>query len=68
MVIRGAQPVIVDTGCSRVRDSWLAAAFSVVEPEDVRWIFISHDDHDHIGNLERCSSCALTPLWSATGP
>ena len=52
LVIRGREPVIVDTGCTFVRDAWLEQAFSVVDPADVRWIFVSHDDHDHIGNLE----------------
>jgi flavorubredoxin len=52
LVIRGREPVIVDTGCTLVRDAWLEQAFSVVEPADVHWIFVSHDDHDHIGNLE----------------
>jgi flavorubredoxin len=63
LVIRGTEPVIVDTGCSPVRDDWTDRAFSVVEPEDVRWILISHDDHDHIGNLqvalERCPNATL---------
>src|SRR5262249_22955331 len=63
LVIRGEQPVIVDTGASLVRDPWSAQAFAVVEPEDVRWIFLSHDDHDHIGNLdlvlERCPNATL---------
>ena len=44
--------MIVDTGCAMVRDGWTSQVFSVVEPGDVRWIFLSHDDHDHIGNLE----------------
>ncbi len=52
LVIRGAEPVIVDTGVLLARDSWIEQAFSVVEPSDVRWIFLSHDDHDHVGNLE----------------
>ena len=52
LVIRGEQPVIVDTGCSLVRDEWLNKTFSIVDPVDVRWVFISHDDHDHIGNLD----------------
>jgi flavorubredoxin len=51
MVIRGAEPVIVDTGCALVRDRWMNEVFSVVAPDDVRWIYVSHDDHDHIGNL-----------------
>ena len=52
MVIRGAEPVIVDTGASLLHRAWLDHTFSVVEPSDVRWVFISHDDHDHIGNLD----------------
>src|SRR5206468_11221255 len=51
MVIRGAEPVIVDTGAPANRAAWLESVFSLVEPEDVRWIFLSHDDRDHAGNL-----------------
>ncbi len=70
LVIRGAEPVIVDTGSRLVRDSWLATAFSVVDPADVRWIFISHDDHDHIGNLDAvldlCPQATLVGNWAMT--
>jgi len=70
MVIRGAEPMIVDTGCSLLRDEWLATAFSVVDPADVRWVFISHDDHDHIGNLETvldlCPQATLVGNWAMT--
>ena len=52
MVILGAEPVIVDTGTIANRQQWLEDVFSLVEPEDVRWIFLSHDDVDHTGNLE----------------
>jgi flavorubredoxin len=51
LVIRGEEPVIVDTGAPMHREEWLEKAFSVVEPEDVRWIFLSHDDGDHTGAL-----------------
>ena len=51
MVITAAEPVIVDTGNALSRDAWLEAAFSIVDPLDVRWVFLSHDDHDHSGNL-----------------
>ena len=70
MVIRGEQPVLVDTGFSLMREAWLASTFSVVEPDDVRWIFISHDDHDHIGNLlavlDLCPKATLVGNWSMT--
>jgi flavorubredoxin len=51
MLIRGAEPVIVDTGAPIHRELWLEKVFSLVEPEDVRWIFLSHDDGDHTGGL-----------------
>ena len=51
LVIAGAEPVIVDTGASLVREHWTEQAFSIVDPADVRWVVLSHDDHDHIGNL-----------------
>ena len=51
LVVRGAEPIVVDTGCALVHDQWVEQVFSVVAPEDVRWIYVSHDDHDHVGNL-----------------
>src|SRR5262245_49320461 len=67
MVIAGAEPVIVDTGNELSRSEWLNAAFSIVDPADVRWIFLSHDDHDHIGNLpavlELCPQATLVTNW-----
>lgn len=63
MLIRGREPVIVDTGAPLHREAWLEKVFSVVEPEDVRWIFLSHDDGDHTGGLldvlERCPRATL---------
>ncbi len=63
MVIRGAEPVIVDTGAPVHRELWLEKVFSIVEPQDVRWIFLSHDDGDHTGGLldalEMCPQATL---------
>jgi flavorubredoxin len=70
LLIRGTEPVIVDTGVSLLRDSWLDKTFSLVDPTDVRWVFISHDDHDHIGNLETvldlCPNATLVGNFSMT--
>ncbi|MDP8992823.1 MAG: MBL fold metallo-hydrolase [Actinomycetota bacterium] len=67
MVITGAEPVIVDTGNELSRRQWLDAAFSLVDPADVRWVFLSHDDHDHVGNLqpvlEACPHATLVTNW-----
>jgi flavorubredoxin len=51
MVILAEEPVIVDTGAPLFRERWLEAVSSVVDPADVRWVFLSHDDGDHIGNI-----------------
>ncbi|MCO8126019.1 MBL fold metallo-hydrolase [Acidimicrobiia bacterium EGI L10123] len=58
MVIRAAEPVVVDTGMMENRDQYLADVFSLVEPEDIRWVFISHDDVDHTGNLNALMAAA----------
>jgi flavorubredoxin len=68
LVIRGAEPVIVDTGTPANREQWLKDAFAIVEPEDVRWVFLSHDDVDHTGNLEQvmeaCPNAQLVCNWA----
>ncbi len=68
MVIRGREPVIVDTGTPANRDQWLKDVFSLVEPNDVRWVFLSHDDVDHSGNLDEvmtaCPNAQLVCSWA----
>jgi flavorubredoxin len=58
MVIRAAEPVVVDTGMAENRDQYLADVFSIVDPEDIRWVFISHDDVDHTGNVNALMDAA----------
>jgi flavorubredoxin len=63
MLIRGAEPVLVDTGMVTDRETWFEDVFSLVPPEEVRWIFVSHLDTDHSGNLlealERCPNAKM---------
>ena len=51
LVIQGAEPVIVDTGATGFRDDWIEQVFGLVDPQDVRWIFLSNGDRDHTGNV-----------------
>jgi glyoxylase-like metal-dependent hydrolase (beta-lactamase superfamily II) len=53
MVITGAEPILVNTGAPSYREQWLDHAWSLVDPQDVRWVFLTHDDHDHAGNLRQ---------------
>lgn len=71
MLIRGREPVIVDTGAPACRAQWLATVFDLVDPADVRWIFLSHDDRDHAGNLlavlDACPNATLLTTWFSIG-
>lgn len=71
LLIRGEEPVIVDTGPPTRSAEWLEAAWSLVDPKAVRWIFLSHDDGDHLGSLdavlEACPNARLVTGWFATG-
>ena len=70
LVITGTEPIIVDAGTPANRRQWLQDVFSLVDPGDVRWIFLSHDDIDHIGNLppllEACPNATLVTTWFLT--
>jgi glyoxylase-like metal-dependent hydrolase (beta-lactamase superfamily II) len=50
-VIGDRDPVLVDTGLPTERDDFLERLWSVVEPEDLSCVFLTHEDHDHAGNL-----------------
>jgi flavorubredoxin len=69
LVIEGTEPVIVDTGAALFRDEWADQVFGLVEPADVRWIFLSHDDPDHTGNLslalDMCPAATVVTSWFA---
>jgi flavorubredoxin len=67
MVITGPEPIVVDTGTVANRQQWMADVFSLVEPRDIRYVFLSHDDHDHVGNLipllEAAPQATLLTTW-----
>jgi hypothetical protein len=68
MVILGDEPMIVDTGTPANRAQWMRDVFALVDPQDVRWVFLSHDDVDHSGNLdevmEACPNATLVCNWA----
>lgn len=50
-LIRAAQPVLVDTGLGALRADFLQGLQDLIDPNELRWIWITHADADHIGNL-----------------
>lgn len=57
-VIHAAEPILVDTGLTALREPFLAALHSTIDPAAIRWIWISHMDADHIGNIEEVMALA----------
>ncbi|NEZ02989.1 MBL fold metallo-hydrolase [Wenzhouxiangella sp. XN201] len=51
LVLNCSEPLLVDTGLAALRDDWLERLGEVVDPVDLKWIWISHADADHVGNL-----------------
>src|SRR5690606_8149097 len=52
-VIRADEPVLVDAGTAVLSDDFVDAVASIVDPSAIRWIWLTHEDRDHTGSLER---------------
>ena len=50
-VLHAAEPVVVDTGLGLPDRDFIATLGSVIDPADVRWIWLTHPDRDHTGGL-----------------
>jgi flavorubredoxin len=50
-VLHGPEPVLVDTGAVVERDEFITALRAVIDPADLKWIWLTHTDFDHIGAL-----------------
>lgn len=50
-LIHARQPVLVDTGLAGLHDEFMAALRRRIDPAALRWIWITHCDADHVGNL-----------------
>jgi len=52
-VLRAAEPVLVDTGLVLLSDEFMETLSYVIDPGDLRWLWLTHADPDHIGSLHR---------------
>ena len=52
-VIHAAEPVLVDTGAVRESGDFIASLQTVIDTADLRWIWLTHTDFDHIGALHQ---------------
>ena len=52
-VIKAKAPVLVDTGMGIDSEEFMKVLESVIDPRDLKWVWITHDDADHIGSLQK---------------
>jgi hypothetical protein len=50
-VVHGSEPILVDTGTVVGSADFMTALRSAIDPSDLRWIWLTHTDFDHIGSL-----------------
>lgn len=57
-VLTAAEPVLIDTGVGLDRGEFLDAVASIVDLDALRWVWLTHDDADHTGNIEQVLAAA----------
>jgi flavorubredoxin len=57
-VIMAKEPVLVDTGMGIDSDQFMKALKSVIDPNDLKWVWLTHDDADHTGSLQKVLDAA----------
>jgi hypothetical protein len=50
-VLHAEQPVVIDSGLSTIDKDFVSALAEVLDPADVRWLWITHPDRDHTGGM-----------------
>jgi hypothetical protein len=50
-VLHAEQPVLIDTGLPQDHAQFMAAVEAVIDPTDLKWLWLTHPDQDHIGSL-----------------
>jgi flavorubredoxin len=50
-VLDGPEPMLVDAGPVASRDEFMTALRSVIDPTELRWLWLTHPDYDHIGAI-----------------
>ena len=51
-LIKSREPVLIDAGMAIEKEEWLKALESLIDPKELKWIWITHDDADHTGNIQ----------------
>lgn len=57
-VIKAKEPVLIDTGMGIDSEEFMQALEAIIDPQDLKWVWITHDDADHIGSIKEVLEAA----------
>ena len=58
-VVKGREPLLIDTGAplngegADVTESFMTALRQTIDPRELKWIWITHADMDHVGSIHQ---------------
>jgi len=52
-LIKAQEPVLIDSGMSVDRDDFMAALRALIDPSELRWIVLTHEEKDHAGAVQQ---------------
>ena len=64
-VIKAREPVLVDTGMGIESEEFMKALESIIDPQDLRWVWLTHDDADHTGSIQKVLEAAPSARLAA---
>ena len=64
-VIKAREPVLVDTGMGMESEEFMKALESIIDPQDLRWVWLTHDDADHTGSIQKVLEAAPSARLAA---
>jgi hypothetical protein len=57
-LLMAEEPVLIDTGVGLEGEDFIAAVSSIVDPQELKWVWLTHDDADHTGSIQRIMELA----------
>lgn len=64
-VIKAGEPVLVDTGMGIESEEFMKSLESIIDPQDLRWVWLTHDDADHTGSIQKVLEAAPSARLAA---
>ena len=57
-LLMAEEPVLIDSGIGIDGDDFMAALSSIMDPRELKWVWLTHDDADHTGSIQRIMELA----------